>query len=411
MAYNNRRNYNEYGRSNYRGSNYNRSKIHVSKRSRNRAIIIIVGLIIFALIVTLISSVISCICTGSTKTELTIDTATVGASTKTKTKATKPVEKPKADNIIFKEPNIKDDSNSEGTFDNEYYIWNSKAFEAFKGSKSDAKTYAKFINRVKDKLGLGVNVYSTIVPTHIEMGLPNKYKNTDGGITTKSQADYIKEVYQNYSKKVKFINSYNQLSEHCNDYIYFDSDKSPTGLGGYYVYKAFTEVMGKKPIQLSECKESTIKNFYGSYNNFTNSELNVDTVSYWDFSYKMDNTITYEDDSTDTLDSCYNKEAGSGAEAYNVFLYGKKPLEVIKSESDRADGKIAIIHNSSGNSIVPYFTNNYEEVYSINYSLYEGNLKNLCAENDIRNVLFINDTLSSADSDHLDYLKKITGIK
>lgn len=411
MAYNNRRNYNGYGRNSYGRNSYSRSKVRVSKRARNRVIIIAVGIIIFALIVTLISSVISCICTGSPKTELTIDTATVGKATKA-TKPTKPVEKPKADNLIFKEPNIKDSgSDSSGTLNNGYYIWNSKAFEAFKGSKSDAKAYADFVNKVKDKLGLGVNVYSAIVPTHIEMGLPNKYKNTEGGIKTNSQADYIKAVYKNYSKKIKYINSYNLLSDHCNDYIYFDSDKSPTGLGGYYVYKSFNEVMGKKPIELNACKESAIKNFYGSYNNFTDAELKVDTVNYWDFSYNMSNTITNEDDTTDTVDSCYNKDAESGAGAYNVFLYGKKPLEIIKSESDRADGKIAIIHNSAANSIVPYFTYNYEEVYSINYGLYEGSLKNLIAENDIRNVLFINDTISSADSETLDSLKELTGVK
>lgn len=387
-----------YGR-NY--NSYNNRRIHISRRLRNRIIIIATGLIIFALIITLISTIFSCICTGSPKTEATIDTATVGTSTK-------PVEKPKSDNIKFREPEIKDeDSSSVGSFDNEYYIWNTKAFEAFNGTDKDAKAYAKMINSAKTSLGLRINVYSTIMPTHIEMGLPNRLKNTDSGIKTNSEADYIKQAYKNYSKKVKYINAYNLLSEHCNDYIYFDSDHNPTGLGGYYVYKAFTEATNKKAVTLAECKESTVDNFYGSYNNFTDSELAVDTVHYWDLPYNINNTITTAEGGTDTAYSVYNKEAETGSNAFSVFLYGNNPLEVIKSENKKAEGKIAIVHDSTGCPVVPYFTYNYEEVYSIDLRTYDGKLKTLCQENDIDNVLIINDTVGSVDSDKLSRLKNI----
>lgn len=394
MAYNNRRRYNS--------RSFSNKKIHISKRLRNRIIIIAVGLVIFALIIALISSVFSCICTGSAKTEPTVDTATVATATKAAANS-----KPKANSIEFIEPKIKDDQTSEGAFDGEYYIWNSKAFEAFKGTTSNAKSHAKVINKAKKKLGLSVNVYSAIIPTHIEMGLPNRLKNNDSGIYTNSQADYIKAAYKKYSKKVKFINCYNLLSQHCNDYIYFDSDFCPTGLGGYYVYKSFADTMKKNAVKLSDCKESKVDNFTGYYNNLVDTELNVDTVQYWDFKYGMKNTITNSDGAQDTAYSCYNKEAETGADAYNVFLYGKNPLEVIKSESGKANGKIAIIHNKTGNSTVPYFTHNYKEVYSIDYTLYDGSIKNLCAENKITDVLFLTDADSSSDSDQLSMLKNI----
>lgn len=388
-----------YGRNNY--NPYNKRKIHISRRVRNRAIIILTGIIILALIITLISSVFSCIFTGSASVEPTVDTATIGTTAK-------PVEKTAADNLKFKEPDIKDsDSESTGSTDNGYYIWNNKAFEGFTGTKKDAQAYAKLINNAKTNLGLRTNVYSTIIPTHIEMGLPNRLKNTSGGITTNVQSDYIKAAYKSYSKKVKYINSYNLLSEHCNDYIYFDSDHNPTGLGGYYVYKAFAQATKNKAISLKECKDTTVENFYGSYNNFTDSELNVDTVHFWDFSYNMSNNITTEDGESDTASSCYYKEAETGAGAYSVFLYGNNPLEVIKSESPEAKGKIAIVHDSTGCCVVPYFTYNYEEVYSIDIRSYEGKLKNLCAENDIENVLFINDTVGTVDSDKLEKINNI----
>lgn len=121
----------------------------------------------------------------------------------------------------------------------------------------------------------------------------------------------------------------------------------------------------------------------------------------------MNNTITTEDDDTNSYDSCYNKEAESGAWSYNVFLYGRNPLEVIKSESDKASGKIAIVHNNTGNSTVPYFTYNYQEVYSIDYNTYSGNLKEFCSKNGIKDVLFLVNTESSSDSDQMANLKKL----
>lgn len=392
MAYNNRRSYNR---------SYNNRKIHLSKRLRNRIIIIATGLVIFALIIALISSVFSCICTGSTKVEQTLDTATVGTAAKSAAKA-------KTNTVSFIEPKIKDDDQtSEGSLEDNYYVWNSKAFEGFKGTKENAKAHAKVINSAKTKLGLSVNVYSTIIPTHIEMGLPNRLKNNDSGITTNSQSDYIKAAYKKYSKKVKYINCYNMLSKHCNDYIYFDSDYCPTGLGGYYVYKSFAEAMKKTPLNLSDCKESKVENFTGYYNNFIDTELNTDTVQYWDFKYGINNTITTADGTQDTAYSCYNKEAETGAEAYNVFLYGKNPLEVIKSESNKAKGKIAVVHNKTGNSTVPYFTYNYKEVYSIDYTTYDGSIKKLCTDNKITDVIFVIDADSSSDSDQLSKLKSI----
>lgn len=395
MAYNNRGSYRSYDR-----------KIHVNKKFRNRVIIIATGIVIFALIVALISCIFSCVCTGSTKTDPTINTATLGTGTSANAK-TKAKAKP-TDSITFKEPDIKDDdTESVGVLDGEVYVWNSKAFAAFNGTKENAKAYADYINEVKSTLGNGVNVYSSIFPTHIETGLPNRMKNTDEGISTKSQADYIKAAYKKYDKKVKYINTYNEFSTHCNDYIFFDSDYNPTALGGFCVYKSFVDTTKKSKIALSSCKEAAVQNFTGYYNDTTDSELGVDMITYWDFPYSINNTITTADGETFTAESVYNKDAESGASAYDVFLYGKNPLEVIKSESDKASGKIAIIHNKTGNSSVPYFTYNYEEVYSIDYTQYNGNLKNLCEENGITDVLFISDTDSSADSDQLASLQKL----
>ena len=139
----------------------------------------------------------------------------------------------------------------------------------------------------------------------------------------------------------------------------------------------------------------------------TSMSLNVDTVHYWDFPYKISDTITYESGETEKFDSCYYKAETSGSTSYGVFLYGDNPIEVIKSNSTQAKKKIAIIHESYGNALVPYFTYNYKEVYSIDFRTWKGSLKQLCKEKGIDDVLFANGVMSSATPVQVNSIKGI----
>lgn len=382
-----------YNRNNYRTSSYGKKRRN-RRRLKNRIIIVSSAVVILALIITLISTVFSCICSGfSGNKGNTIDTSTINTS------STKKVKKPvsKEDKISFNKPDIKDDDDNDGVLSNDLYIWNKTAFELFYGSKEKAEEYAQTINSLKKSLGNKITVYDMIVPNHTEMGLPSRLKNTENGVQTNSQADYIKSAFLKLNDSVVFINPYNKLSKHCNDYIYFDSDHHWTGLGAYYAYTAFTETTSQKAISLDNCEENVIDGFTGTFTKMTNEKLNTDSVHYWTFPYDVTDKVTDAGGNVNSYDGCYYKYAGSGDYTYGVFLYGDNPLEVLKSQCDSArDEKIAIIHESYGNAIVPYFTYNYKEVYSIDFRSWNGNLKTFCKENDITNVLFVNGVMSSA---------------
>lgn len=379
----------------YKSSSYKRNRRR-RRRTRNRIIIVLTGLVVLVLIVSMISSFFNCLCSGcSNINPKTLDTSTV--STKT-TKTTKATEK-QTDSLTlnFKEPNIEDDK-SDGTMSNGLYLWNQSAFELFYGSEDSAKTYAKTINRIKKKLGKDISVFNMVVPNHTEMGLPARLKNVEGGATTASQADYIKTLYNFLDKSVIPVNCYNALSNHCNDYIYFNTDHHWTGLGAYYAYTAFAEATKQKALPLSKCEKNTIEGFTGSFVTMLGDSagLKTDTVNYWKFPYNVPATITNANGETNNYESCYYPGASAGSNTYGVFLWGDNPVEVIGSDCSKAKDKILIVHESYGNAIVPYFTYNYKEVYSIDFRSWKGDLYKYCKENEISNVLFINGVMSSA---------------
>lgn len=308
--------------------------------------------------------------------------------------------------MVFNPPAIVDDGSSTGTDSGTVYVWDKKAFELFWGSDSAAERYAQLMNHAVGELD-GLNVYSMIVPNHTEMGLPDRLKNVDGGAQTSSQAEYIGSSYGMMDSGVTAVNAYNALSEHCNEYIYFNSDHHWSGLGAYYAYTAFAETVGRPVLDLGTCTENVIEGFTGTLTKLTSAPVDNDAVHYWTFPYDVTDDITEESGNTYSYDSCYYKAATGGDYTYGVFLMGDNPLETIRSSSDQARGKIAVIHESYGNAFIPYLTYNYSEVYSIDFRSFAGDVSDFCAENEITDVLFLNGVMSSATQVQLDSINAI----
>ena len=379
--------------------NRNRKKAH-KKRTRNRIIIVSVFVVLFIVFVIVITSCSNAVCSGCSgkKAEEEQQQAEEAMA-----KATQPAAQPAAD-LEFNKPNIKDDGKSKGMNDGGLYVWNKQAFELFFGNDTMAERYAELMNKAADNLGSSIKTYSIIVPNHTEMGLPDRLKNTDDGASTQPQDVYIKASYSNMAKNVVPINAYNKLSEHCNEYVYFASDHHWTGLGAYYAYTAFAEKAKLPVLNLADCTEEKIEGFQGTFTGMVSSELNKDTVSYWEFPYEVTVDITNTNGEELQVDSTYYDES----DGYGVFIYGDNPLEVIKSQSPSAKNeKVAIIHESYGNAFVPYLTYDYSEVYSIDFRSWNGSLKSFCQQKGITNVIFLNGVMSSATQVQLDSIENI----
>ena len=391
---------------------YNRrrpSKRRNRTRTRNRILIVVALVLVVALIITLIVVALKG-CGGGNKT-VTVSTEPKSKQTDIANDTPDATEAPAGqggDSLaldVFKKANPTD-NNSDGYEAGGIYVWNQTGFELFYGTDDGAEIYADTINTLADKL-VGMNVYSLMIPNHTEMGLPERF-STGGTVNTTSQADHIKHAYEKMDKtKVTPINAYNYLSEHCNDYIYFNSDHHWTGLGSYYAYKAFADTLGMNALSLSDCTEKTIEGFTGSLTNNADG-LKTDTVHYWHFPYSVSMEIHDEYGGVNNYDSPYfDGEAGGGL-AYGVFIYGDNPLTVMKSASQNAESgkRIAVVKESYGNAFVPYLTQNYEEVHVVDMRSFKQistvDLASYCRQNGITDVLFLNGVMSANNGDLLD---------
>lgn len=286
-----------------------------------------------------------------------------------------------------------EDNNADGESDNGFYVWNGAVYELFYGGGDSAVNYANALNGYAEALGKGIKTYAMIIPTHVEMGLPARFSES-GEVQTSSQAENIKTAYENMSFDVTPVNCYNELASHCNEYIYFNTDHHWTGLGAYYAYSAFAKATNQEVLNLEDCTKQTVEGFEGTLLDSVAAELSADTVEYWKLPYETSNDIYYDSNGEPSELSVYYEGAEAGSLTYGVFIWGDQPLEVLRS--DRGTGKkIAVIKESFGNAMVPYFTYNYDEVHVIDFRYWEGNLKSYCEENGITEVLFANGVMSA----------------
>ncbi len=362
------------------------------KRLRNRIVIVSAFLIMLILLITIITVMFRG-CFGGYKDAATISTETLATEVSTAATDGSGAGGGKADISDFTKPNPQD-TGGDAVSDGGLLVWNKAAFELFYGTEDSAANYANAINGFAESLGSEINVYSMIAPNHTEMGLPDRIKTGDG-FTSSSQAENIATAYNKLNSNVTAVNCYNALAEHCNEYIYFNSDHHWTGLGAYYAYTAFAKAINETPLSLDSCSENKIDGFTGSFTRVTEQPLSEDTVHYWEFPYSVNMTMTSKSTGqTDDYDSVYYSGASAGDNTYGVFIYGDNPLSVIKS--DRETGKkIAVIKESYGNAFVSYLSYNYDEVHVIDFRYWEGNLPQYCSDNGIDDVLFLNGIMSA----------------
>lgn len=374
-----------------------RKKARRKKLIIRRTKIVIGGLLILAVLITLIVLLINAIVSGVSQSAEPTVAPTVAA--------TEPVFE-----LEFKTPDIPDDKKTDGSIsDNnaDLFVYNKAAFEVLSTDENTPNYYADCISDFKKKAGKDFKVYNMVVPNHTEFGLPRRFID-EGKVTSASQADNIKQIYTSYSDDVIPINCYNKLSEHCKEYIYFNTDDHWTGLGAYYAYTAFCEQTDNKTLDIGVCTEHTIDGFEGTYA-YADSSLyeNLDTVHFWTFPYDT-YAMRTESGSTEPYEiSVYYEAEGSGPYSYGVFLWGDCPLFVEYNKELTNGKKIAVVKDSYGNAFAPYLTANYEEVHVIDFRYFEDDLLSYCKQNGINEVLFLNNTLAANSTDNIASIRSL----
>lgn len=232
-----------------------------------------------------------------------------------------------------------------------------------------------------------VNVVSAPPPTAIGIMIEGKYLEQ---LNCAKQDEIINYLHGSMTDDVIKVDTYSAVVPHNSEYIYFRTDHHWTALGAYYSYRAVCEALGYTPAELSDFEVWDQGEFIGSLG----GQASRPNAVRWDNVYAyvpqgdIDCIITDEYNSTfegALLADMTNRNVN---EKYLTFLSGDDPItQVINHDLPDAPNCV-VVKDSFGNCFVPFLSQNYHNVYAIDYRKYgEMNLQKFCEEHDIDDVI------------------------
>lgn len=197
--------------------------------------------------------------------------------------------------------------------------------------------------------------------------------------------------------EINFVNTYEEMYNHRDEYIFFRSDHHWTQRGAYYAYKAFVESVGLEATPLSEFELKELSTTYsGSMYEYTKDErvkAFKDTVEAFMTDKKLTMTVTDRQGNTTT----YSEAVMTWSKTYSAFLCGDNPYTVINVPENPQDRNILVLKDSYGNAFTPFLAENYGNIMIVDTRYTSMNVKEMFADYDITDILFINN-LEAANS-------------
>ncbi len=181
------------------------------------------------------------------------------------------------------------------------------------------------------------------------------------------QKAFIDEAYRRLSGLVNAIDVYPTLFSHQDEYLYYRTDNTITGLGGYYVYTAVSKKMGDWRVRgLEEFDVDHMDyNYYGDlYKRSPYREITPDRVSAYIFSkYRRYYIVTHYDADGSrryyTLYPSWKKQLGG---TMDVLLGGMSPVIDISVTNSQQGSRLLLFTDRSVQSYLPFLLINYGRV-------------------------------------------------
>ncbi|NJP40024.1 hypothetical protein HCH52_03000 [Oscillospiraceae bacterium HV4-5-C5C] len=272
--------------------------------------------------------------------------------------------------------------------DNGILISGDRAMEIFYSSDTVDQAYAAVVNRLKDISGKA-RVINMLVPISSAFYAPADYRSGSS-----DQATVIPQIYSLISDQVIKVDAYSALLPHINEYIYFRTDHHWTQLGAYYAYQALAEASGNTPVSLEDCISGQVDgSFLGTLYAWSGQvqalQSEPDYVDYWYPDVSVQGYI-YNDSSMTEGYSCELVKTDTSADnKYLAFIEGDHGLSRFSS-SHQNNRSILVIKESYGNALIPFLTQNYENVYVFDPRQMTLSLADFISDHQIDDVLMVN---------------------
>ncbi|MDO5399933.1 MAG: DHHW family protein [Eubacteriales bacterium] len=244
-----------------------------------------------------------------------------------------------------------------------------------------------FVQAVED---LDVTVVSAPAPTAIGILVEEQFQEKLHSVSQEKTLAYLHDGMDSSVVKVDTVSA---LRAHNSEYIYFRTDHHWTALGAYYSYRAVCQALGMEPVELDAMEAWDQGEFVGSQfgRAARPQKLKHDNVVAYIPKGNIVNTVTEKNGAggfeypllADTTQR--NKNA-------KYLVFGTDwPKAHIENRSLPADApSCVVVKDSFGNCFAPFLTQNFRNVYSLDYRKFrEKPLTEFVEEYDIDCVIFM----------------------
>lgn len=264
------------------------------------------------------------------------------------------------------------------------------AFNQLGFSKGQSDDYIEILSTFADIMAeKDINVISAPAPTAIGIMVQNEYLEQ---LNCARQDEMVNYLHSGMSDHVVKVDTYTALVKHNSEYIYFRTDHHWTALGAYYSYRAVCEAMGYTPAELDSFEVWDQGEFVGSISGkaYNPSKLRRDNV----YAYIPQGDIV----TITTNESNYTFETALLADMtkrekdtkYLTFLSGDDPITVVTNNSLPDAPNCIVVKDSFGNCFVPFLTQNYHNIYAIDYRKYYAmDLQEFCEEYEVDDIIIM----------------------
>lgn len=277
-----------------------------------------------------------------------------------------------------------------------------RAMEIFGYYPEMLTNYASTVNAIKACLP-DVNVYSIVAPTSGEFYSPVKFHTE-----MHSQKDAITQLYSELSPDVTPVDAYTYVASVADQYVYFRTDHHWTARGAYEGYYAFCKASEQEAAPLESFETAVVADdFVGSLYRYAKRQVLKDYPDYVEVFYQPmveSSEAYYSADMTGQYEASVISDPSGTTNKYLAFLGGDHPLMHIVT-TNKNGRRLVVLKDSFGNALVPFMTNNYEEIFVIDPRSASLSLSEFCAAHQINDLLVENYAFAISNSAILNGLK------
>lgn len=244
----------------------------------------------------------------------------------------------------------------------------------------------EFVKNYVEKLGEDrVNVM--LVPTASEI-LKDKLPNF---ATEYDQGAYIDEVVEALPEGT-FVDVWNSLNQHNDEYIYYRTDHHWTALGAFYAYQQWATDAGFTALGQDQFNITLGSDqFYGTLHSRVNVNVKPDEIYLYEIKEDKNYQLLYN--LTDQTNTLYDLSKLEGKDKYSVYMGGNNA--VVEVETNNKNGRrLLVIKDSYAHSFVPLAVNHYEDTLMIDFRYFNGSIEEFAQENQITDILVLYNTMN-----------------